>query len=108
MSQNDSDKPIRVQQARFLKNTDSLCEIPVEIVAVRNGVAFGVPTLERLEPEEVEPGDVVEMVIQYGAKDQDAAVGFTDDSGFPVYSTELVATRGHRPRRSPECIQYTP
>ncbi|WP_157533167.1 hypothetical protein, partial [Haloferax profundi] len=45
----DGGKPLRLHNSKMLKRALSAHEIPVDIVAVRRGVAIGVPALERLE-----------------------------------------------------------
>lgn len=94
ISRYDGDKPIRVRRCGLLEHTASLGEIPVDIVAVRRGIAIGVPALESLESGEVEPGDVVKVNVETVVEDQDAALGTTDDGGLPTFSTDIVATPG--------------
>ena len=90
----DDDKPIRVQQPNFLKNFNKSVTVPVEIVAVRSGIAIGVLALEELDPDVIEAGSEIEMIVQYAPKDRDAVVGFTKDSELPVHSTDLLAPSG--------------
>ncbi|QIB78078.1 hypothetical protein G3A49_07985 [Haloferax volcanii] len=87
-------KPLRLHNSKLLKGALSGHKIPVDIVAVRRGVAIGVPALEKLESEIIDPGDVVEMNVQQTSDDNKNTVGYTVDSNLPVYADTVIAQPG--------------
>jgi hypothetical protein len=79
----DGGKPISVELPELFAEFDIPREMPVEIVAVRRGVALGCPALEHAELDDT--GDAVEVVVQREAgKSEGAVVGHIAESGVPV------------------------
>jgi hypothetical protein len=76
-------KPISVELPKLFAEFDIPPEMPVEIVAVRRGVALGCLALEHAEVNDT--GDVVEVVVQREAgKSEETVVGHIAESGVPV------------------------
>lgn len=91
----DGGRPISVELPELFAEFDIPREMPVEIAAVRRGVALGCPALEHAELDEITTGDAVEVVVQREADElEGAVVGHIAESGVPVLAREQFLPEG--------------
>jgi hypothetical protein len=91
----DEGKRVVVQLPSAFGETDVPGEVPVKIIAVREGIAFGCLALEQLNTGEIATSDPISVTVQNRVGDSgETVVGYTTEAGVPVRATGKAAPSG--------------